>query len=152
MSPGHLRTRTAGIVIHHAAGPEQLTAADYDRDHDRRGWLCPVSRADYEDEDPPEWVAWSADGTAVVHLGYHALVLPSGVVELGRPWTAIGSHCQAASRNLTHVGVCLAGDRELRPMPAAQRTALVEVLAGICGRFELDPRAQTLERDRKSVV
>lgn len=140
------RTRTAGISIHHATGPDDVPAAVHDAYHRRkRGWRILVRRADYEDGDPPEWAPWNAAGEAVIGLGYHVYIRSDGTVEQARPWQAIGAHCVAGGRNMTHLGVGLAGDRSLRPMPADQRASLVEVLAAMCGRFDLDPRAQTLE-------
>lgn len=43
------------------------------------------------------------------HVGYHFVILPSGIVQVGRPLTKQGAH--AVQCNKTSIGVCYVGGR-----------------------------------------
>lgn len=159
------RDNTLGITVHHvgiseasARGtPEQIaracdcadraTARVVNQWHSKRWPGCLVRRSDYGDQ-VPTWPEWTASEEATIHIGYHLLIHPDGTYELGRPWDAIGAHCKAARHNYTHVSVCLAGSREHRPVPAAQRTTLVRILVEWCRRAHLV--ATAIEGHRES--
>jgi len=85
------RKSTDGITIHCSATKPSMnwTAHDVDRAHRMQGWLC---------------------------IGYHAIIRRDGVVELGRPLDAMGSHCLDGGRNNTHIGVCLIGGVSENPL------------------------------------
>ena len=85
------RTSTTGITLHCSATKPSMNwvAHDVDRAHRMQGWLC---------------------------IGYHFIIRRDGVVEEGRPFDAMGSHCLDGGRNNSHIGVCLIGGVSENPL------------------------------------
>jgi hypothetical protein len=69
-------------------------------------------------------------------LGYHILIDAGGGVWEGRPLRFQGAH-EGAGLNRGAIGVCLLGNFDEQPLPAAQREALVRVLDALSRHFAL---------------
>lgn len=115
------------IVVHCAATRPSMDvrASDIDRWHKARGWGG---------------------------IGYHYLIVRSGLMELGRPESEIGAHAYGYNRH--SIGICMAGgiaedgkaaENNFRPQ---QFNALITLLrelrvrypgARICGHRDLSP-------------
>lgn len=100
------RTKTRAIVVHCSATRPHMDVGvtELRKWHKARGW-----------ED----------------VGYHRIIRRSGVIELGRPIMAVGSH--AKGRNHDTVAVCLVGGVAMDGSPednftAAQKRALRDLL------------------------
>ncbi len=66
-------------------------------------------------------------------IGYHAVVLRGGEVEVGRPESVLGAHC--VGHNRASLGVCWVG----RDAPTAkQYTALTDWVADRCVQYSID--------------
>lgn len=88
---GSLTTRksTKRVIVHHSAGSTG-SAAVFHRQHQAQGWSS---------------------------IGYHFVILPTGVVERGRPENTVGAHAQGS--NSDSLGVVLVGNFEAtKPTPA----------------------------------
>lgn len=90
------------IVIHASATPEGLDirANDIDRMHKERGFTC---------------------------IGYNYVIDLDGTVEVGRPLSMNGAHCNTAglsgkSYNLHSIGICYVGGLDRRGNPKDTRT------------------------------
>lgn len=105
---GALRKRqaTKEIIIHHAASVGDVDAATVHRWHLANGWAG---------------------------IGYHYLIRMDGSVERGRPEDVVGAH--AKGHNDDSLGVCLAGNIDLKPPTVAQMVALVELIWNIRSRY-----------------
>lgn len=116
------------IIIHCSAiKPTQTSGArEIDSWHRARGWRC---------------------------IGYHYVIRRNGIVERGRPDSAIGAHCQGY--NAESIGICYEGGLNLLGQPAdtrteAQKSSMLELLkelkrkypeAVICGHNEFSNKA-----------
>lgn len=87
------------LAVHHAASSETATPEQIARYHVSRGWPG---------------------------IGYHFLIDPAGTVYRCWPATTM-TYCVAGS-NMASLCICLLGDRDQRPIPEAQRAALVRLL------------------------
>lgn len=90
------------IVIHCAASADGSSKYDIkaiDIDHGKR--KPPFNRSETA---LVKWRPW------LKHVGYHAVVNPSGTIDLGRDVSEIGAH--AAPFNKKSLGVCLIGTRK----------------------------------------
>jgi hypothetical protein len=76
-------------------------------------------------------------GQGWADIGYHVLIDAGGTVWEGRPLKLQGAH-EGAGLNRGAVGVCLLGNFEEQPLPAAQEAALVRVLDALRQQFLLD--------------
>lgn len=101
------------IIVHCSATPDgrNVTAADIDLMHRQRGWRC---------------------------IGYHLVVDLDGLVEQGRPLSAIGAH--ALGHNAKSIGVCYVGGLDAAGRPAdtrtpAQRKSLRSLLENLHQRY-----------------
>ena len=105
---GALRKRqaTRKIIIHHAASAGDVDAATVHRWHLANGWSG---------------------------IGYHYLVRMDGTVERGRPEDIVGAH--AKGHNDDSIGVCLAGNLDLKSPAPAQMLAVVELVREIQSRY-----------------
>ena len=95
------KMRTLSKIILHcsATKPEQVVnAAVIDGWHKARGWQG---------------------------VGYHFIILPSGVVELGRPLDQMGAHCRG--QNEASVGVCYVGGLNYSGKPEDTMTGAQEM-------------------------
>ncbi|MHC4563843.1 MAG: peptidoglycan recognition protein family protein [Planctomycetota bacterium] len=126
-SPG--RRTWKYIVIHHSATPGG-NAAEFDRDHRRRGW----------DE-----------------LGYHFVITNGhggrdGTVEVGPRWRKgkWGAHCGGTPDNEYNehgIGVCLVGDFS-RDLPSrAQRASLGKLVGFLAETYRIEPDRIITHRD-----
>ena len=92
-----MRSRTDFIVVHSSA-----TRLEMDVDVEViRGWH---RRKGYSD------------------IGYHYVILPSGVVQPGRPENAVGAHVQGY--NARSIGICLVGGLDGNNEPTDNYTGL----------------------------
>jgi len=66
-------------------------------------------------------------------IGDHYLIRMDGSVERGRPEDAVGAH--AKRHNDDSIGVCLAGNIDLKPPTVAQMVKLVEIIWDIRSRY-----------------
>lgn len=100
------RSATTDIVLHHAAAVT-CTAQQIDQWHKGNGWSG---------------------------IGYHFFIRKDGSIYRGRPENSVGAH--ASGKNSTTIGVCVEGNYETEPvMPAAQKTALKELLTYLKGKY-----------------
>ena len=99
MSIFKTRAKTEYIVIHHAASSRDITAAEIDASHKRKGKLG---------------------------IGYHFVVRQAGGIEEGRPKAKEGAHLR--SYNDRSIGIVLTGNLQLRPPPEAQLQSLVTLV------------------------
>lgn len=93
------RTKTEGIVLHHAAA-FKCTVEDIHAWHLANGWAG---------------------------IGYHFFVRKDGTVYSGRPIDTVGAH--AVGMNDKSVGICFEGNFEKETMPEAQKKAGAELVA-----------------------
>jgi len=95
------RTKTDYIVLHHAAAA-MCTADDIHRWHLNNGWAG---------------------------IGYHLFVRKNGEIYRGRPIDTVGAHC--LNYNSRSIGICAEGayDSTDTSMPAAQKAALMWLVA-----------------------
>lgn len=116
-------TRIRAITVHHsafaapAAGSTALQIRAIQADHQGgRGW---------------------AD------IGYHFLIDAQGAVWEGRRLIYQGAHAgsNAPGLNVGNIGVCLLGNFETGPVPAAQEAALLKVLGSLTRWFALSAGA-----------
>lgn len=80
-------------------------------------------------------------------IGYNYIIRLDGMIEVGRPLTIDGAHCNtkgfsAASYNKHSIGVCYIGGLDLQGRPAdtrtnAQRKALRELVAKLCKEYDI---------------
>lgn len=68
-------------------------------------------------------------------IGYHKVICPSGAVKQGRADAVVGAHAFGA--NGPSLGILVVGDFRKAKPPAAQRKALVSVLATLCKRHNI---------------
>lgn len=92
------RSSTKYIVLHHAASAS-ASAEQVDGWHKSNGWAG---------------------------IGYHFYVRKDGSIYRGRPLTAVGAH--VSGKNNISIGICAEGDYTAEQMPAAQKTAIAELL------------------------
>jgi hypothetical protein len=117
-----------GIVIHHSASPPVLRTGVVDRDmidlwHRRRGFRIETQGQVY-------------------HIGYHYVILPSGIIQVGRPEHVPGAH--ARGRN-DYLGICLIGDYDVtsnphgqhgpKDPPEAQLQALIRLITHLAEKY-----------------
>jgi hypothetical protein len=106
-----VRKKTERIIIHHSATPGDVPASTIHQWHLGNGWLG---------------------------IGYHYVVRTFGLIEIGRPEWAIGSHSGAAG-NSNGIGICVAGNfMNARPTDK-QIQALVELIRDIYSRHGVLP-------------
>lgn len=76
------RKTTNYIVVHCSATTEKqdIGAADIDKWHRQRGWLC---------------------------IGYHYVIRRDGTIEIGRDENAVGAH--VSGHNWESIGICMVG-------------------------------------------
>lgn len=96
------------IILHCSASPNgrHHTAADIDSWHKQRGWSG---------------------------IGYHFVVLTSGLVENGRPVSQIGAHTRGHNQN--SIGICMIGTDKFY---ASQFVALRSLVVSLCAEYNLD--------------
>ena len=101
------------IIVHCSATPEgrDVSAADIDRYHRRRGFAC---------------------------IGYHRVVRLDGRIEHGRSESLVGAHCRGLNR--CSIGVCYVGGTDAAGRPKdtrtpAQRKALLQLLSDLRHRY-----------------
>ena len=118
-----------GIVVHCTGGRPEATAEEIDQVHvNERGFAM---------------------------IGYHFLIRRDGsgwIVEAGRPVWMEGAHCRAGGRNLTHLGVAIAGDYEQYELPDLAFELLVDVLVELCTRQGLSPDCITYHRREQELA
>jgi hypothetical protein len=87
----------------------------------------------------PLWLHLRPGQAFRLHLGYHVYITADGAVWRARPESKPGAHCKVAGRNISHLGVCLAGKLEEQKPSGAQMDALRDVCVRWCVRYSLDP-------------
>lgn len=101
------------ITVHHSGDAEDATGdpADhlrqFERAHKAKGWAC---------------------------IGYHFVIARDGTVFEARPLKFQGAHA-TGDNNIGNIGVCLMGNFDNRPIPAAQRKALEDTIARLRKRY-----------------
>jgi hypothetical protein len=71
-------------------------------------------------------------------IGYHFVISRDGRVYEARPLRFQGAHA-VGDNNIGNIGVCLIGDFDRTPVPAAQREALIGVLDRLTGQYGIEP-------------
>ena len=99
------RTKTEGIVLHHAAATK-CTVEDIHAWHLANGWAG---------------------------IGYHFFVRKDGTVYSGRPIDTVGAH--TVGMNDKSVGICFEGNFEKEEMPEAQKKAGAELVTYVIGIY-----------------
>jgi N-acetyl-anhydromuramyl-L-alanine amidase AmpD len=117
------------------AQPEEV-----DRWNEARGFECVVRAEDYAPDTVPLWLHLRPGQAFRLHLGYHVYITADGAVWRARPESKAGAHCKVAGRNISHLGVCLAGKLEEQTPSGAQMEALRDVCSRWCVRYGLDPQ------------
>ncbi len=75
-------------------------------------------------------------------IAYHFLIAPNGTVYEGRPLKYQGAHA-GGQNNVQNIGVCLLGNFEDHPGPAAQVRSLIQVLDRLRSTYRI-PRTKVL--------
>jgi hypothetical protein len=94
------------LTIHHsgdaddAIGDAPKHLRDFERAHQAKGWAC---------------------------IGYHFVIARDGTVYEARPIKYQGAHA-TGDNNIGNIGVCLMGNFDSRPIPIAQRMALLSTV------------------------
>ncbi len=88
------------IVVHHSASPLSTTAEDI------RGWHLERGFSD---------------------IGYHGVILRSGLWVPGRPFEVMGAHAKGSNKG--SIGICVVGD--LRTKRSAWRFCQIETLLNV---------------------
>lgn len=80
-------------------------------------------------------------------IGYNYIIRLDGTIEVGRPLTIDGAHCNTkgfstVSYNKHSVGICYIGGLDLQERPAdtrtdAQKKALRELVAKLCKEYDI---------------
>lgn len=80
-------------------------------------------------------------------IGYHFVVDVDGTVEMGRPLTMVGAHCNCAdvngvSYNKHSIGICYVGGYDSKGKAAdtrtdAQKDSLARLIAGLCRDYNI---------------
>lgn len=117
--------KVKGIVIHHSASPTWINGRQVDVNTIRQ---------------------WHTTERQFRDIGYHYVILPSGLGQTGRPETDTGAHCQAGGRNQTHLGVCLVGDFSLQPPSVWQLLGAIMVVRLLMYRYRLEVAQVELHR------
>ena len=94
-----------GIVLHHAAA-KTASVESVHQWHLNNGWAG---------------------------IGYHFYVRKDGTVYRGRPENWVGAH--TVNHNSTKIGICAEGNFENEKMPAAQKNAIIDLLAYLRGKY-----------------
>lgn len=102
------RQRTSKIVVHHTAGSPRQDVHDIHAYHLSKGWIG---------------------------IGYSLVQDAEGEWWEGRGLDTVGAH--ATGHNANSIGVCLIGNFEDHPLPAARYQSLVEMVAHLCRRYSL---------------
>jgi len=84
-------------------------------------------------------------------IGYHFLIDPSGGIWEGRQLVYQGAHAGGAA-NIGNIGICLMGDFERNPVPAAQLRGLDRLLARLRDQFDLDADDVRTHREWKATA
>jgi N-acetylmuramoyl-L-alanine amidase len=118
-------SKLAAIVVHHAAAPRSTTVEQIRGWHKVKGWS---------------------------DIGYHYLLrqptdasIP--VLSMGRPhnldskWEPWEYGAHAKGNNSASIGLCLVGNFDVDPLPAAMRGLLVKQLVSLCSTFRLPASA-----------
>ncbi len=66
--------------------------------------------------------SWHVDGNGWSDIGYHAVIMLDGTLELGRPLERSGAHVKGHNRNT--IGVCYIGGVEAHGQTANARSLL----------------------------
>jgi N-acetylmuramoyl-L-alanine amidase len=82
-------------------------------------------------------------------FAYHYLIKTDGVVERGRPWQSMGSHCKGF--NHESIGICVVGDFSAAAPNADQLDALERLMADLCDVYGLPATADTIRGHRDLV-
>jgi hypothetical protein len=116
------------ITVHHSGDVADATGETkhqlrlFERAHKGKGWAC---------------------------IGYHYLIARDGTVYEGRPMTYQGAHATGAN-NVGNIGVCLMGNFDLRPVPAAQKDSLIRVLDRLRREHGIERREVKVHSDYKN--
>ncbi|BCZ18067.1 N-acetylmuramoyl-L-alanine amidase [Helicobacter sp. NHP19-003] len=97
------------IILHCSATKENqdFCAADIDRWHKERGWVC---------------------------IGYHYVIKLDGTIEKGRPDEEIGAHCKG--HNAESIGVCYIGGCDEAGVAKDTRTeAQKQAMKSLCAQL-----------------
>lgn len=116
------------ITVHHSGDAEDALGDPaehlrlFERVHKSKGWAC---------------------------IGYHFVVSRDGTVYEARPIKYQGAHA-TGDNNIGNIGICLMGNFDNRPIPAAQRKALEETIARLRKRYGIARDALFGHRDFKT--
>jgi N-acetylmuramoyl-L-alanine amidase len=68
-------------------------------------------------------------------IAYHFVILPTGVIERGRPQEMVGGHC--LHNNLDTIGICVVGNFDYQTPSPAQVDALTRLLGWLCWQYHM---------------
>lgn len=144
-SPPPLRSRPAGIVVHHSATPAIVEGAPVDvrlidRWHQKRGFGAEAAGR-------------------IFHVGYHYVILPDGRIQSGRPEFVHGAHAKQFNDRL---GICLIGNFSSRANwresqqpghpTARQQQALVWLVSSLLDEYNLPVSCVVRHRDTGAIT
>ena len=109
-----------GIILHHTWKP---SLADWERNPDGGYWMNVIDR--YH-----RMKGWK-------EIGYHFVVMPDGLIFVGRGLDKVGAH--TVGQNERTIGVCLLGNFDDEIIEEPQWISMKYLLAFLLYRFDLKP-------------
>lgn len=116
------------VILHHTWKP---TVKDFEAKPDGAYWMSVMDR--YH-----RLKGWKK-------IGYHFVVMPNGLIYVGRTLNEVGAH--TAMQNERGIGVCLLGNFDEEEMPTEQYVTMKFLLAWLLGRFGLHINSLFFHRD-----
>ncbi|MEM9139605.1 MAG: N-acetylmuramoyl-L-alanine amidase, partial [Pseudomonadota bacterium] len=115
-----------------------------------------TAAADIPNVDADKIKGWHLD-RGWSDIGYHYVILDDrhaskadGTVEKGRTDSRPGAHVKGV--NSVSLGICCAGHGDHRPFTAAQMASLVDLLARLARKHEIDPANVLGHREVNALV
>ena len=108
------------IILHHTWKP---TVADFGRNPNGGYWMSVIDRFH-------RMKGWKK-------IGYHFVVMPDGLIFVGRSLNEAGAH--TVGHNKKAIGVCLLGNFDEEGIPEEQWASMKYLIAFLMHRFHLHP-------------
>ncbi len=116
------------VILHHTWKP---TVKDFEEKPDGVYWMKVIDR--YH-----RMKGWRK-------IGYHFVVMPDGLIYVGRTLNETGAH--TVGKNDTAIGVCLLGNFDEEEMPSEQYVTMKYLVCWLLNRFGLTPNDLFFHRD-----